>query len=165
MLFEATTLSEGRGTDEPFQLIGAPWINGVDLAQKLNERHLPGVAFEAALFTPRSIPGAADSPRFQGQELSGIRIRVTNPATIAGVEIGLHVLDAALRQAETQGFAVSSIIDRPDLFDHLAGTRRVRIDLIQGRPVAEILESFASDHDTFRALSAGSLLYPADIDG
>lgn len=160
VLFEATTLSEGRGTEEPFQLIGAPWIDGSTLAQELNDRNLPGVSFEAALFTPRSIPGAAESPRFQGQELFGVRIVVSDAAIVTGVSVGLHLLDAVMRQAESQGQAAASLIDRPDVFDRLAGTAAVRTHLIQGDPVAELLESFATDHDAFRATIDASLLYP-----
>ncbi|MCL4111537.1 UNVERIFIED_CONTAM: hypothetical protein GTU68_013564 [Idotea baltica] len=162
VLFEATSLSEGRGTDEPFQLIGAPWIDEVDLAHELNERALPGVIFEPARFTPRSIPGAAESPRFQGQELAGVRIMVTNAAAVVGVEVGLHVLDAVLRHAESQGRDASLIIDRRDVFDRLAGNTTVRVDLIRGEPVTEILEGFASDHAAFSNLSADVLLYPTD---
>ncbi|MDF2989082.1 MAG: hypothetical protein K0R50_4592, partial [Eubacterium sp.] len=51
-LFEGTNVSEGRGTTRPFELIGAPWINSMDLADKMNSLKLPGVEFRPASFTP-----------------------------------------------------------------------------------------------------------------
>ena len=140
-------------------------MDGVALANELNDRGVAGVSFEAALFTPRSIPGAAESPRFQGQELSGVRIQVTDTATIAGVSVGLHLLDAVLRQAEAQGLNPSSIIDRPGVFDRLAGNDQVRTHLMRGEPVAALLDSFVADQLVFRDQSADSLLYPIRHDG
>ena len=52
MLFEGTMLSEGRGTTRPFELIGAPWIDGEPLAAAMNARGLPGVHFRPAFFEP-----------------------------------------------------------------------------------------------------------------
>lgn len=52
-LFEGTNISEGRGTTRPFELIGAPWINSIDLADKLNSLNIPGVKFRATTFTPQ----------------------------------------------------------------------------------------------------------------
>ncbi len=52
VLFEGTRLSEGRGTTRPFELIGAPWIDGERLADAMNARHLPGVHFRPAFFEP-----------------------------------------------------------------------------------------------------------------
>ncbi|NIP60546.1 MAG: DUF1343 domain-containing protein, partial [Gemmatimonadetes bacterium] len=68
-LFEGTNLSVGRGTPRPFQWIGAPWLDGGRLAERLNARDLPGVRFEAARFTPES-PGDG---KFPGVEVEGIR--------------------------------------------------------------------------------------------
>ena len=159
VLFEATSISEGRGTDEPFTLIGGHWIDAPALANELNSRALAGVSFEAAGFVPRSIPGAAESPRFLGQELFGVRVQITDTSTVAGVEVGLSILDAVLRQAERSGLDTTSIIDRPEVFDRLAGNSSVRSDLIAGVAVDEILESFAADHVAFAELAAGVRLY------
>ena len=52
VLIEGTRLSEGRGTTRPFELIGAPWIDGDRLADAMNAKHLPGVHFRAAFFEP-----------------------------------------------------------------------------------------------------------------
>ena len=52
VLFEGTMLSEGRGTTRPFELIGAPWIDGDRLSEDMNARNLPGVYFRSAFFEP-----------------------------------------------------------------------------------------------------------------
>ncbi|MGB5758135.1 MAG: DUF1343 domain-containing protein, partial [Acidimicrobiales bacterium] len=59
VLFEATTLSFGRGTDHPFSQVGAPWLDGEDLARALNDRNLPGIRFRAVTFTPLAAPGSS----------------------------------------------------------------------------------------------------------
>lgn len=159
VLFEATTISEGRGTTMPFQVIGAPWLDGDALAIELNERGLPGVRFEPAVFTPEPIAGAAPSPRFLGEELQGVMIQVTNANDVRGVEVGLHVIDAVLRQGEAQGMTVTEMIDRPTVFDRLSGSAAVRAALEAGRPVDDILTSFEADHLEFREAVAPAIIY------
>ena len=62
-LTEATNISEGRGTSAPFELIGAPFINGAALADQMNAKKLPGVIFTAAYFTPSASKHAAGAAR------------------------------------------------------------------------------------------------------
>lgn len=159
VLFEATTISEGRGTDEPFLTIAAPWIDGAALATQMRGRQLPGVAFDAIQVSPRSIPLAAPNPRYLGEEIFGVQIRVTDATGVSGLEVGLHLLDAILRQGEQQGISAEQIIDRPEVFDRLAGTSRIRTDLIAGRTVDQILSSFRGDHASFADLAAAVSLY------
>ena len=159
MLFEATSLSEGRGTDEPFQLIGAPWIRAEDLVAQMNELDLAGVHFEAASFSPRSIAEAAPSPRFEGELLYGVRIVVTDPSAVAGLEVGVHLLAAIIDHGASVGISAATIIDRPQVFDRLAGTTALRTALVAGDDVADLLAGFESEHGAFRNLIASVLLY------
>src|SRR6185436_3996753 len=87
-------VSEGRGTPTPFSLFGAPWLDGPRMAPRLNALGLPGVQFQRATFTPRSIAGVATHPRFVGTSLSGVRVVVTDAARIEPLEVGMHVLSA-----------------------------------------------------------------------
>jgi len=93
-LLEGSNLSEGRGTDTPFLLFGAPFVDGDQVAGMLNDRRLPGVRFHAARYVPTSRAGAAQ-PRYSGSECGGVRMEITDrsifPAWRCGVEI-LHVL-------------------------------------------------------------------------
>ncbi|GIT52778.1 MAG: hypothetical protein Ct9H300mP15_29910 [Gemmatimonadota bacterium] len=67
-LFEGTPISVGRGTDRAFQWVGAPWLDGVQLAESLNGYGINGVRFESTTFTPRN----AGDRKFEGQEVSGV---------------------------------------------------------------------------------------------
>lgn len=70
-LIEGTNLSEGRGTTKPFEMIGAPWINGTALANKLNELNLPGILFRPVFFTPTF-------SKHQNESCEGIQLHVLN---------------------------------------------------------------------------------------
>lgn len=71
VFLEGTNVSEGRGTDAPFEQLGAPWLDGVRLAERLNER-LPSLAAEPVQFTPAS-------SKHQGVVVSGVRLRPSGP--------------------------------------------------------------------------------------
>src|SRR5438093_8140115 len=84
---EGTNISVGRGTDTPFEQIGAPWIDGVQLAAALNDRTIPGVRFYAVRFTPAS-------SKYAGQECQGVFIVVTDREALRPVRVGLEVASA-----------------------------------------------------------------------
>lgn len=115
-LFEGTNLSVGRGTAEPFQVTGAPWLDGEAMAAALNDLGLPGVRFEGVRFTPRA-PG---DDKFPGVELGGVRWVSTDPSvydpTLAGVAV---LVEARRRSGERWQWNRSH-------FDRLAGTDRLR---------------------------------------
>jgi uncharacterized protein YbbC (DUF1343 family)/CubicO group peptidase (beta-lactamase class C family) len=87
-LLETTNLSVGRGTDTPFEVVGAPWIDGAQLAESLNRAGLGGVRFVPVRFTPRS-------SKFAGEECGGINIIITDRGSFrpvaAGVEIAYQI--------------------------------------------------------------------------
>ncbi|PYM22994.1 MAG: serine hydrolase [Candidatus Rokuibacteriota bacterium] len=83
-LLEATNLSVGRGTEAPFEVVGAPWIEPHVLAKALNDLRLPGVRFDPVIFTP-----SADV--YKGVPCSGVRLIVTDRESIRPVSLGLAV--------------------------------------------------------------------------
>lgn len=83
-LLETTNLSVGRGTDTPFERIGAPWLDGAALARKLNRLDLPGVAFVPIRFTP-------DASTFEGETCGGVSILVTDRAEFDPVRLGFEI--------------------------------------------------------------------------
>ena len=91
-LLEGTNVSEGRGTEHPFKWFGAPWIDGKILSQELNKLHLPGVIFVPKSFTPISIPGVADKPKYEDQLCDGIEIRVITRNKYQSLNVGVSVL-------------------------------------------------------------------------
>ena len=87
--FESTNISVGRGTDTPFEQIGAPWIDGVELSDALNGGGFPGIRFYPVRFTP-----AAN--KHSGQECQGVFMVVTDRAILRPVRVGVEI--AALLQ-------------------------------------------------------------------
>lgn len=85
-LFEGTNLSEGRGTTRPFELIGAPWIDAIELSNELNSLGLNGVYFRPASFTPTT-------SKFSGQQCFGVQVHVTDRCTFESVKTGYAMLE------------------------------------------------------------------------
>jgi len=83
-LLETTNLSVGRGTDTPFEVLGAPWIDDQRLARELNASKLPGVRFSPMRFTPAA-------SKFKGRQCRGVRIAITDRRTLRPVRIGLEI--------------------------------------------------------------------------
>ena len=88
-LLEFTNVSVGRGTDTPFEVIGAPWALGRELAFKLNRSRLPGVRFVSILFTPRA-------SKHEGVECEGVNLIVTNREEFQPVLTGLKIAESLL---------------------------------------------------------------------
>ena len=144
--FEGTNVSEGRGTTRPFELFGAPWVDGDALAAKLNGLGLPGVVFRAAWFTPTF-------SKFAGQLCGGCQIHVTDRAAFRSFEAFLHVV-AAIRDTAPDKFEFHK-----DYFDKVMGTSRVREALAAGRPVREIVDGLKPELDAFVEMRRPYLLY------
>lgn len=83
--FEGTNISEGRGTSTPFEVFGAPFIDGDALAHRLNALDLPGVRFRPVFFIP-------SASKFKGEQCGGVQIHVTEPHAVRAVEIGLNLI-------------------------------------------------------------------------
>lgn len=86
-MIEAANVSVGRGTDQPFELVGAPWIDGKALAERLNGRRIAGVRFEAATFTPREWV-------YPGQSCGGVRIILTDRNRLDSPLLGVELMSA-----------------------------------------------------------------------
>ena len=113
--FEGTNLTEGRGTDRPFEQVGAPWLDAPAIVTAMNERRLPGIRFEA--ITMPVEPGAA---KFPGQIIPAIRLVVTDREVYRPVRTSLLLIDEIRRQHQKE-FAWGKSIDR------LTGSDKVRL--------------------------------------
>jgi uncharacterized protein YbbC (DUF1343 family) len=161
VLFEATTLSYGRGTDRPFQQVGAPWLDGGALAETLNRQALAGVTFSPVSFVPTTDPPngpPAANPQYDGVEVSGVRLEITDHRTVRPTAIGIHLLAAVLDQARAADQGVE-VIDRAQFFDLLAGTPTVRSSLLADQDPAAIIASWDDDLARFDEIRARYLLY------
>ena len=149
-LLEGTNLSVGRGTDRPFQQIGAPWLDADTIAARVSSRELPGVRFEAVAFTPRS----PDDGKYDDQRVRGIRLRVTDRAIYDPTTTAIALL---IEVRESAGAAWAW---RPEVFDRLVGTDRVRLAIESGETLDDIVGSWPDELQRFAALRARYLLYP-----
>jgi len=150
-LAEGTNLSEGRGTERPFEQVGAPWIRGEELACELNRRGLEGVRFEPVAFIPESLP-SAPHPKYKGIRCEGVRFRVMDRKAFRPVRTGLHML-AVVRER----FPDFAFLE--DRFDRLAGTDRLRKALQEGKDPDEIAAGWEGEVEAFLRLREGYLLY------
>jgi uncharacterized protein YbbC (DUF1343 family) len=154
---EGLKVNEGRGTPTPFSLFGAPWVDGAGLARRLNAVGLAGVRFEPHSYTPRSIPGVAVHPLFEGRRLTGVRLAITDADRFEPLEAGVHAMVALLAEARAKGIA--DPVGNLAMLDALAGTRRLHRLLIEGRSAGEIVAAWQDEVARFRALRARYLLY------
>ncbi len=152
-LIEGTNLSEGRGTALPFEMVGAPWLDGDRLAHTLNDLALPGVGFRPVHFVPFASKHA-------GQACRGVQVHVTDRQAFRPVETGLHVVAACRAQSPEQfEFLSSSWEGRPPHFDLLTGSARIREGLAAGTPVRDLIEDWADIAAVFADKRAKHLLY------
>jgi uncharacterized protein YbbC (DUF1343 family) len=150
-------VSEGRGTPTPFSLFGAPWLDGPRMVARLNALGLPGVRFQRATFTPRSIAGVAAHPRFAGTSLSGVRVAVTDVVRIEPLEVGMHVLSAIAAEARSKG--ITPLFANLKMLHAIAGTRRLHQMLAAGSDGTAIIAAWQVEVAQFKALRVRYLLY------
>ncbi len=143
-LLETTNVSVGRGTDTPFEVVGAPWIDGRRLATGLNGARLPGVRFVPVRFTPRSSV-------HKDAECGGINIVVTDRAQFEPITTGLEIA-AKLLKLYPKDFAA-------DKFNGLLVNQKVYDAFRQGADGRALRQIWESDLAGFRAIRSRYLLY------
>jgi uncharacterized protein YbbC (DUF1343 family) len=143
-LLEATNLSVGRGTDTPFELIGAPWIEPVSLAERLNRLDLPGIRFEPVRFTPTADPYARVA-------CGGVRFIVIDRDAIRPVTLALAVA-TALRERYRGQWKVENV-------QNLLVNRATMWALLRGEPLARLVQWSHAGQHTFHTRRAPHLIY------
>jgi uncharacterized protein YbbC (DUF1343 family)/CubicO group peptidase (beta-lactamase class C family) len=143
-LLEATNVSVGRGTNTPFELVGAPWIDGRTLAAGLNTKRLPGVRFVAVRFTP-------SGSTHKGLDCGGINIIITDREKFEPITTGLEIA-AQLLKLYPNDFA-------SDQFNRLLVNQKVYDAFRQGVDGRTLREIWEPDLSTFRAVRNKYLLY------
>ena len=152
VLIEGTNVSEGRGTDHPFEMIGAPFIDGEKLAALMNEQLLPGVKFDPVNFTPKPLPWVTD-PKYNGQMCHGVRIQVTDRDQFKPVEAGVCLV-WAIRQTAQRELEIRSAE-----FDRLSGISDVRLLLESGATPQEIFDRWNEGMEKFKETREKYLIY------
>jgi uncharacterized protein YbbC (DUF1343 family) len=150
-LVEGTSVSEGRGTTRPFELIGAPWIDPFALAEDLRQRTIPGVAFRPAYFTPTFSKHA-------GVSCGGVQVHVVDRGALRPVALGLHLL-VALRDQDRQAFSWRQNPDSRYFIDLLYGSDRLRRGMESGVGANELAATYLEEVKDFERRRTGVLLY------
>jgi len=144
-LLETTNVSVGRGTDTPFELFGAPWIDGAALARELNAAGLPGIRFAAVTFTP-------SASTFRGQRCEGVRMTIIDRTALEPVRVGLEIARRLRHDYPKQWKA--------EAYGALLGNRAVLEGLLAGKPVGELEAAYRPELERFLERRARFLLYP-----
>jgi uncharacterized protein YbbC (DUF1343 family) len=143
-------VSEGRGTESPFLLFGAPWMEPRLLLARLD---VPGFRLEAEAFTPKA-SAAAPGPKYEGTACAGVRVRPEGPSPIRGYKLGLTLLQR-LRAVEPQ----FRFLREGAVLDTLLGTMSVRAAIERRERVEAILARDQPATLAFRRERAAILLY------
>ncbi len=155
VLFEATSLSFGRGTDLPYRLVGSPELDVDEIVAEMNDVGLGGVEFGTATVTPRASPDPLVDHAFAGQVVRAVTVSVTDPATFRPTEVGVHLLTAVVARNGPE------VITRPEWLDLLTGSTEMRTALESGDPADRILAERRDRLDTFEAIVAPYRRYPS----
>jgi len=147
-LFEGTNLSEGRGTTRPFEIVGAPWIDGARLADDLDELSLPG-------FRPRPLRFVPTFHKHAGVPCGGVQIHVTDAVAFRPYATYLALIALARGQDPLAfRFRTEKYEFREDVpaFDLLTGSVEARESILRGDPPLRIAESISAVDDADRAV-------------
>lgn len=150
-LVEGTSVSEGRGTTRPFELVGAPWIDPFALAEDLGARRIPGVRFRPVYFTPTFSKHA-------GVSCGGVQVHVVDRLALRPVALGLHLL-VALRSQDPRSFSWRQNSDGRYVIDLLYGTDRLRRSMEEGLSASDLAAASAAEVADFERRRADVLLY------
>jgi len=143
-LLEFTNLSVGRGTDTPFEIIGAPWLDARALARALSAQQLPGVAFIPTQFTP-------SASKFAGESCGGVQILITDRAALDPIHIGLAIALTLRKQHHDQWETKN--------YNRLLSSKPLYDAVLAARPLSELITLASADEPTFRTRRQPHLLY------
>jgi len=152
-LLEGTNISEGRGTEHPFKIIGAPFINSENLIKELNYNRLDGCELKEIDFKSNSLPGKAENPKFENQLCSGIEIHITDKNKFNQLDFGIKLL-IILHKLYPDDFKFIN-----NQFDHLTGDKKIREMIEENENTDSIIEYIDKQSEKFNTTRKKYLLY------
>ncbi|MFA3782206.1 exo-beta-N-acetylmuramidase NamZ domain-containing protein [Melioribacteraceae bacterium 4301-Me] len=152
-LFEGTNVSEGRGTEKPFEYIGASWLDADKVINELKKVNLQGVSFEPIEFTPQWFKFNAHPPKYYNEKCNGIYVHVIDRNKFESVKTGVALL-WAIKKVHSDKFEW-----RKTTIDRLAGTSNIRLLIDEGKTPNEIFNSWESGLENFKKIRGKYLLY------
>jgi uncharacterized protein YbbC (DUF1343 family) len=152
-LFEALNISEGRGTDHPFEYVGAPWLDNGRASALLNGLGLRGVVFDTVTFTPEQKPYLGRPPELAGERLRGVHVRITDRDAFEPYRTGISMVWAVHQLHPDR------LVWNDRVLDRLTATDRVKRMITGGRRPEEIVAAWEPEVQAFRRRRAPYLLY------
>ena len=152
-LFEALNLSEGRGTDRPFEYVGAPWLDNVRAASLLNGLGLRGVVFDTVTFIPEQKPYLGRPPELAGERVRGVHVRITDRDAFEPYRTGISMVWAVHQLHSDRLVWNDAVLAR------LTATDRVKRMIVAGARPDAIAAAWEPEVRAFRQRSAPYLLY------
>ena len=149
-LLEGTNISEGRGTAQPFEVLGAPFIDNRALANAFNALQLPGVIARPTVFIPTT-------SKYTKETCYGVQLHITNRHTIEPFATGIHLL-ACIAKLYPNDFQFNMNFGEEAFFDLIAGTNKLRDCILTGN-VAQFIEDAKKEAAQFKQQRAPYLLY------
>jgi uncharacterized protein YbbC (DUF1343 family) len=143
-ILQAGGVSIGRGTDKPFERLGAPWIHSAEFVDYMNRRSIPGVRFLADRFTP-------ESGLYKSEMCDGARLVVTDRASLQSMRMGMEIA-AALTKLYPGKLDAAKMIE-------LVGNAATIKRLVQGDPPAGIVSGWNEELESFRRVRVKYILY------
>lgn len=150
-LFEGINVSEGRGTTQPFEVIGAPWIDGERWAQELNDIGLKGVKFRPHYFIPTF-------SKYKNQLCRGVQVHVRDKDIIEPYKVGVAMVNNLAQNYEEFEFLPPYSEGGQQHFDLLAGTHKLRESILNGN-VDEFLNSLDGELKEFDRIRDKYIIY------
>lgn len=146
VLLEATNISEGRGTTKPFEIFGAPWIDGYILTKKLNNLGLPGIKFREIWFAP-------SFSKYANKLCGGAQIHVLDRESYKAFETTLYILETI------RTLYPGKMTFNNEYFDKLVGNSWIRENLLSNRHISEIVKTYSSECNRFIKESKTFMIY------
>lgn len=143
-LIEFTNVSVGRGTDTPFEIIGAPWMDGRAVANALNAANIPGLRAYPVRFTP-------NASKFEGKTCNGVSFIVTDRVKFPPLRLGME-LAFALRKTHMKDWEASKLLT-------LLANRTAMDAVMAGEAPAKLLKSWSAELRAYNTLRQHFLLY------
>ena len=153
-LFEGTNISEGRGTLEPFEIIGAPWLNTKKIIKEINFKNLDGFNISEIIFIPRSIKEKSLKPKYLNQECNGLKVTILDRDKINPVELVLNLIEI-INEVHPEEFKFLST----NFIDKLYGSDKLRNYILSDKKIELIMKDWKNENDRFKKNNSKFLLY------
>lgn len=154
-LLEGTNLSEGRGTENPFKVIGAPWLHSQKVINTIDSYSFNGFRLDTITFTPKSIPGKSVYPKYMDKSCNGISISITDRDAFYPLKLAVALLQS-IYKIHPDEFRVA----RNGFLNKLYGSDALINSIFSGSSIEELVLTWDEESEKFNEMIKPFRLYP-----